>query len=57
MKLELSSKEVQAILLEYAEQKWPGAFNTVNGDNTYSQVSGATFTKTEPELPEALEAE
>lgn len=43
MKLELSGKEVEAVLLEYAQSKWPGLFNAVDGAH-YSPIHGVEFT-------------
>ena len=42
MKLELDGKEVQAVLLEYAQAKFPGMFNTVEGAR-YETIPGVVF--------------
>jgi len=55
VKLELDGKEVQAILLEYAATKFPGAFDTVESAERYSAVRGVTFRKSEPVEPEVLQ--
>lgn len=48
MKLELDGEEVEAALLAFAEQKWPGIFNSVSG-NGYSAIPGVIFAYKEPE--------
>ena len=53
MKLELDSREVQAILLAYAEQKFPGQFNRVAGVS-YTSIHGVEFSKMEPAPAVAL---
>ena len=48
MKLELSGKEVAAIVLEYAQVKFPGQFDKVESAESYRQIEGLVLTKAEP---------
>jgi hypothetical protein len=58
VKLEISKEEMEAVLLEWAEKQWPGCFNTVEIDSSYSTIRKAEFSKEtpEPEKPVALAA-
>ena len=49
MKLEISKKEIEVVLLEWANKQWPGCFNTVEIDSSYSSIRKAEFSKEEPE--------
>ena len=50
MILELDEKEVEAVLMAYAEQEWPGTFNRVRSAD-YSRIPSVKFEKLEqPEL-------
>ncbi len=53
MQLEISKQEMEAVLLEWATKQWPGCFNTVEIDSSYSTIRSATFSKEEPRQPEA----
>ena len=53
MKLELSKEETEAVLLAWAEAKWPATFNAVEIDANYSSVRKVIFTKEEPPQSEA----
>ena len=55
MQLEINKEEIFAVLLEWAEKQWPGCFNTVEIESSYSTIdssdstiNGATFSKEEP---------
>lgn len=50
MKLELDSTEIERILLEWAAVKFPGEFNSVKMEASYSSLRSATFGHVEPEV-------
>ena len=57
MKLELDQDEVEAVLLAYAAERFPGAFDRVNIDCTgYASLKGATFSKAPPPDPDTVNA-
>ena len=43
MKLELNEKEVEKVLLDWAEQHWPGRFNKVTGESGYRCLQCCEF--------------
>ncbi len=45
MQLEINKDEVESVLLKWAEKEWPGCFNTVEIDSSYSYIRKATFSK------------
>ena len=49
MKLELSGKEVAAIVLEYAQVKFPGQFDKVESAFQYEALRGLVLTKADLE--------
>lgn len=51
MKLELNKEEIEKVLLEWASKSWPGSFNTVEFESSYSLIRSATFSKEEPPAP------
>jgi len=51
MKLEINAEETKKILLEWAEGKFPQAFNEVTFSG-YSSFRTAEFEWIEPEVPE-----
>ena len=55
MKLEISKAEIEAVLLEWATKQWPGCFNTVEIDSSYSIIGKAEFSKEEPAKAESAE--
>ena len=50
MELELKKDEVKAVMLEWAQQKFPGMFNTVELDGYRGDY--CRFSKSEPEKEE-----
>ena len=46
MELKLDAKEVEKILLEWAEKSWPKAFNEVHVEAQYGSFQFAEFSKT-----------
>jgi hypothetical protein len=48
MKLELDAKEVEAILLGWADTKWPGQFNQVKPPR-YEKIQSVEFSYDKPE--------
>ena len=53
MELKISKEEMRDVLLEWAEAKFPGAFNAVSVEAGYSYAQSATFTKEDPAKVEA----
>ncbi len=47
MKLGFDRKDVEAALLAYVDQTWPGMFNTVTGVH-YERIPEVEFTFVEP---------
>lgn len=52
MKLEIDQAEVERILLEWAEAKFPKLFNEVDVDTSYSMIRKVTFFRKEIEVTE-----
>jgi len=50
MKLVLSQKDIEAILLEHTKSKFPVQFNTVEFDCAYSSLKSVTLSFEETEI-------
>lgn len=55
MELKLNGKEVAAIVLEYAQAKFPGQFGTAESEHTYEPVRGMVLTEAKPPINEGKE--
>lgn len=49
MKLELGKEEVERVMLDWAQEKWPGMFNSVTFECGYSIIRSAMFSKEDPD--------